>query len=67
MMKILSAHSPLWSSADQRNIDLMVTFEGLGELPFTASATDSTAYGRELHARALAGEFGEIAPYQSPQ
>lgn len=59
-MEIISAHSPRWSSADQVNIDLWVTFEGIGEVPFTASPNDSEAHGREIHERALSGEFGAI-------
>ena len=33
---------------------------------FFATPNDVEEYGRELHARALAGEFGKIQPYEKP-
>jgi len=33
---------------------------------FFATPNDVEEYGRELHARALAGEFGKIQPYETP-
>lgn len=47
-------------------IDLVVEHPTHGEIPFTASPTDSEAHGRELYARAMDGEFGPIAPYVAP-
>lgn len=37
-----------------------------GWIPFMASPDDCEAHGRELYARAIAGEFGDIAPYVAP-
>lgn len=34
-----------------------------GWIPFTASADDPESHGRELYSKAIAGEFGTIAPY----
>lgn len=34
--------------------------------PFLATSSDPEDYGRDLFTRALAGEFGEIAPYVAP-
>jgi hypothetical protein len=60
-MKVITAKNP------RRNIDgsieLLVLFDELqhlGELPFTASASDTEQHGRDLHQRAEAGEFGVI-------
>jgi len=55
---------PRYSRPGQPEIDLQVKFPALGPTPvwFTASPNDSAAHGREIHARALQGEFGPIAP-----
>lgn len=36
------------------------------EIPFTASPNDVMEYGPLIHARAIEGEFGVIAPYIPP-
>lgn len=66
-MKIISAHSPKWSDNKYEFIQLFVTFDSLGELPFTASKSDPEPHGQEIWHRALSGEFGEIAPYIEPE
>ena len=63
-MNIISAHSP--KHTDCGGIELMVVFEGLGEVPFLAKSDDIESHGRELYARALAGEFGPVAQYVAP-
>ena len=63
-MKIINATSPQYDA--NGNITLNVEFEGLGIVPFGASPNDVEAYGRELHARALTGDFGPIAAYVAP-
>lgn len=35
-------------------------------LPFTAMSDDPAAHGREIYARAAAGEFGQVAAYEPP-
>ena len=63
-MKIVSAKNPARSK--NGGVDIMVTFEGLGEIPFHATAGDTEPHGRELYARAMNGEFGPVAPYVAP-
>ena len=65
-MKTLSATTPQWANAGQTTINLTVDFEGVGAVPFSASASDSEAHGREIFNRAVAGDFGPIAAYVAP-
>lgn len=65
-MKYITATGPQWATAEQTAINLTVEFENLGSLPFTAKQDDSEAHGRELFARAAAGEFGAVAAYVAP-
>ncbi|MDQ2488455.1 phage tail assembly chaperone [Pseudomonas putida] len=64
MLTVVSARNPQWNDAGHRSLNLLVTFEenpqALREVPFTASPDDCEAYGRELFARAVALEFGEV-------
>ena len=64
MLNVVSARNPQWNDAEHSSLNLLVTFEGnpfnLGEVPFTASPNDCEAYGRELFARAVALEFGQV-------
>lgn len=48
------------------SIDLTYNHPAYGPIPFTASPDDSEPLGRDLYARAVAGEFGPIAPYVAP-
>lgn len=70
MLTVLNARDPVWNDAAQTSLNLWVTFEAtaetLGEIPFTASPADNEDYGRELFARAVALEFGPIAPPSTP-
>ena len=60
-MNLISASNPVWADSDQTLINLTVRFAEIEEdLPFTASANDTEPHGRDIHARALAGEFGTI-------
>lgn len=43
-----------------------VIFDPMEPVPFTASPDDSEPHGVELYERAMAGEFGPIAPYIAP-
>jgi hypothetical protein len=67
MLTITSAKNPKYAQ-DNNFICLEVTFQEFGDrvLPFAASASDPEQHGRELYARAKAGEFGEIALYVAP-
>ena len=62
-MEIISAKNPTYSNADKSSVDLLVTFETIGEVPFTAHRDDVEEHGRAIYADALAGKFGNIAPY----
>ena len=67
MLTIESATNPVYVSADGTCISLQVKFEEFAEvMPFGATPYDSMPYGVELYNRALAGEFGPIAPYVAP-
>jgi hypothetical protein len=68
MLTIKSAISPKYITVDNSTIELQVMFEEFGDsiLPFAAMANDVEEHGRELYARAIAGEFGEISPYVPP-
>jgi hypothetical protein len=60
--------NPRYEVEDQTVITLDVKFEELGDvlLQFGATPNDVEAHGRDLYVRAVAGEFGEIAPYVAP-
>lgn len=62
-MQITSARTPIYTAADGSRIDLLVTFDTLGEIPFSAHANDGELHGRDLFARAVAGEFGSVAAF----
>lgn len=61
-MKYKTATNLRWSGTDM--IDMTVDFEGIGPVPFTATPNDCEEHGRELYARAVAGDFGPIAGEQ---
>lgn len=50
------------------SINMIAVFAHLGDkaVPFTANPTDIMEHGRLIHARALSGEFGAVAPYIPP-
>ena len=62
---ILQVVNLKWANAEKTAIDMEVRFSHLpsSRVAFTAVKGDSEAHGRELYARALAGEYGSIAPY----
>ncbi len=55
-----------WANAAHTQITLLGTHPEFGEIPFTADSNDSEAHGRDLFARAVAGEFGAVAEYVAP-
>lgn len=66
MLTIEHASNPIYAMPDGSIIALQVKFAEFDEvLPFGASPHDSMPYGVELFNRAMAGEFGEIAPFES--
>lgn len=52
-----------WVNAAHTAIECTVNFEGLGEVPFMAEPTDGEEHGREIFARASAGEFGTVVEF----
>lgn len=56
----------VYSSADNSTIDVEMNHPEYGWIPFTASPDDIEQHGRDLYARAIAGDFGPIAPYVAP-
>lgn len=67
MLTIESAHSPKFMNATGDEIDLMVKFAEVNqELPFTARPVDSQDYCVELFNNAVAGMYGDVAPYVPP-
>lgn len=68
MLTIESATNPVYSSEDGLHVELQVKFAEFKEvLPFGATPYDPMPYGIELYNRALAGEFGPIAPFVAPE
>jgi hypothetical protein len=65
-MKISNAKAPKWANENRTAIDLTVTIDGIGEVPFTASADDVEEHGRQLFAQASAGDFGAVGDYVPP-
>jgi hypothetical protein len=66
-IEVLSVRNPMWADVDHSAINCRVRFGHLiDEVPFTAALNDSEPHGREIYARCLKGEFGEIGPL-SPQ
>jgi hypothetical protein len=64
---VIYANAPVWGNAEHTVINLNVKFGHLpNEIKFAACATDCEAHGRDLFARAAAGEFGEMTEYQPP-
>ena len=63
-MKYTSVTNPRWANAEHTMIDCMVLFDSIGtEIPFGASPDDVEEHGREIFARAAAGEFGPVAEH----
>jgi hypothetical protein len=63
-MQLEHAKDPRWANAEQTLLDVTIKWEGIEEeLPFTASATDTEAHGRDIFAAASAGQFGPIADF----
>jgi hypothetical protein len=61
--EVLSVRDPQWANEDGSQINCWIRTNTLiGEHPFTACKYDTEPHGREVYARCLAGEFGEISP-----
>ena len=66
-LTIVSVTNPQWANAQHTTINVTARFAEIDEdLPFTANPLDTEAHGREIFARASAGEFGLIDSYVPP-
>jgi hypothetical protein len=64
MRTIESAKNAVYADSANKAINMTVKFAEFDfELPILASATDATTWGKQLYADALAGKYGEVAPY----
>jgi hypothetical protein len=63
---IIAVSTPVYSSADKSTITCLVTFEEIGQHPYTAAAHDPYPHGQQLWADLLAEKYGVIAPYVQP-
>lgn len=61
-----SIRNPRAANANATMIDLEIDHPVFGTIEFTASPTDVEPRGRELFARATAGDFGPVADYVPP-
>lgn len=63
-MQLKYAKDPTWANRSNAKINLTVRFEEIDEdLPFTADPNDPAKHGRDIYARAVAGEFGQVSPF----
>ncbi len=60
-IKISNVRNPQYNRVG--TVDVLVTVEGIGEVPFTATPHDPELHGREIYSNAIAGMYGEIKPY----
>ena len=67
MLTIEYAKNPVYANSEGTTVSLTVKFAEFNEeLPFGATPHDPMPYGVELYHRAVAGEFGPIAPFVAP-
>lgn len=67
MFTLQYVKDPIYNSADGQQIILTVKWEEFNEeMPFNACSFDPEPWGVDLFNRAVAGEFGEVAPYVTP-
>lgn len=66
-MKYSNVHNLRYANPEGTLVTADVFFSHIGEVvPFTASPGDSERHGREIFAKAKAGEYGAVAPYIAP-
>lgn len=62
----MKARNPQFSTDDGNVVNLEIEHALYGWVPFSATPSDAAQLGRDLFARALAGDFGPIAQYAGP-
>ena len=65
MINFTNIHTPHYVDG-AGNVGVFVSFDDLDDVLFVASAGDVAEHGRDLYARAIAGEFGPIAEFVPP-
>jgi len=68
-MKYSQVRNCKWATEDHSSIECEVFFDDINSeewTPFCANPNDHYEHGREIFARAAAGEFGEVAEYVPP-
>ncbi len=64
MFTVEYATNPVFGNAEGTCVVLQVKFREFNEvLPFGATSYDSMPHGVDIYNRAIAGEFGPIAPF----
>jgi hypothetical protein len=62
-----TVREPRWNAENRSSVSCLVKFEHLpNEVEFAAAPHDIESHGREIYERIVAGEFGEIAPFEAP-
>jgi hypothetical protein len=68
-MKYSAVKNCKWANAEHSSIECEVNFSDVNSeewSPFGANPNDHYEHGREIFAKAVAGEFGEVAEYVAP-
>jgi hypothetical protein len=68
-MKYSAVRNCKWATEDHSSIECEVMFDDITSeewSPFGANPNDHYEHGREIFAKAVSGEFGEIAEYIPP-
>ena len=68
-MKYSAARNCKWANAEHSSIECEVMFDDITSeewTPFGANPNDHYEHGREIFAKAIAGEFGVVAEYMAP-
>lgn len=66
MITITVVSNPVYSKADNSTIDVLLTTDEMGQIPYTAGATDPMPYGQKLWADLNNGVHGTIGVYVAP-
>jgi hypothetical protein len=68
-MKYIAVRNCKWATKDHSSIECEVNFNHVNSqewTPFAANPNDTYEHGKEIFARAVAGEFGIIEEYVEP-
>ena len=68
-MQYTAVRNCKWANAEHSSIECEVNFSGVTSeewSPFGANPNDHYEHGREIYARAVAGDFGTVEEYVPP-